>query len=97
MYNRARIPQISPSATLPKYTKQGFDNAFRVVANDVQLGGTLGKYSFNALQLRTVAVIDDRTAYGSGVAKEFQRFSSCWGKVIANEFTHDKATDFLQY
>ena len=43
MYHRAEIPQISPSATLPKYTKQGFDNAFRVVANDVQLGGTLGK------------------------------------------------------
>ena len=66
MYNRAAIPQISPSATLPKYTKQGFDNAFRVVANDVQLG-TLGNYSFNTLQLSTVAVIDDRTAYGSGV------------------------------
>ena len=43
------------------------------MANDVQLGGTLGKYSFKTLQLRTVAVIDDRTAYGSGVAKEFQK------------------------
>ena len=96
MYNRAEIPQISPSATLPKYTKQGFDHAFRVVANDVQLGGTLGKYSFKTLQLRTVAVIDDRTAYGSGVAKEFQKgFQSAGGKVIANEFTHDKATDFF--
>ena len=81
MYHRAEIPQISPSATLPKYTKQGFDNAFRVVANDVQLGGTLGNYSYKTLQLRTVAVIDDRTAYGSGVAKEFQKgFRAAGGK-----------------
>ena len=66
------------------------------MANDVQLGGTLGKYSFKTLQLRTVAVIDDRTAYGSGVAKEFQKgFQAAGGKVIANEFTHDKATDFF--
>ncbi len=96
MYNRAGIPQISPSATLPQYTKQGFKTAYRVVANDVQLGGTLGRYSYNTLNLKTVAVVDDRTAYGSGVAKEFQKgFEASGGIVVANEFTHKTATDFF--
>ena len=39
----AGIPQVSPSATNPKYTRQGFKTTFRVVADDTQLGGTLGK------------------------------------------------------
>ena len=96
MYNRAGIPQISPSATLPKYTRQGFKRAYRVVANDIQLGGSLGKYSFGSLGLKKVAVIDDRTAYGAGVAKEFQKsFEKAGGKIVSREYTHDKATDFF--
>ena len=96
MYNKAEIPQISPSATIPKYTQQGFKFAFRVVANDVQLGGTLGKYGYNKLKAKTVAVIDDRTAYGSGVANEFIKgFTEAGGNVISQQYTNDKATDFF--
>ncbi|MGC7986004.1 ABC transporter substrate-binding protein, partial [Salmonella enterica] len=64
IYFDAGIPQISPSATNPKYTQQGFNTAFRVVANDGQLGGVLGRYAVNELKGKNVAVIDDRTAYG---------------------------------
>ena len=71
IYNDAGIPQISPSATNPKYTRQGYTPAFRVVADDVHLGGTLGKYAFGTLKGKSIAVIDDRTAYGQGVAEEF--------------------------
>src|SRR5215210_5454825 len=71
IYSEAGIPQISPSATNPKYTQQGFKTAFRVVANDGQLGGTLGKYAVDTLKSKQIAVIDDRTAYGQGVADEF--------------------------
>jgi branched-chain amino acid transport system substrate-binding protein len=71
LYNDAGIPQISPSATNPKYTRQGFTGAFRVVADDVHLGSTLGKYAVETLKGMNVAVIDDRTAYGQGVADEF--------------------------
>jgi branched-chain amino acid transport system substrate-binding protein len=62
IYHDAGIPQISPSATNPKYTQQGFKTAFRVVANDSQLGGTLGKYAVETLKSRQIAVIDDRSA-----------------------------------
>jgi len=95
IYSDAGIPQISPSATNPKYTRQGFKTTFRVVADDVQLGGTLGKYAVNTLKGKAIAVIDDRTAYGQGVAEEFSKaVVAAGGTVVAKEFTTDKATDF---
>jgi branched-chain amino acid transport system substrate-binding protein len=95
IYNTAGIPQISPSATNPKYTRQGYTNVFRVVADDVHLGGTLGKYAIETLKAKNVAVIDDRTAYGQGVADEFEKgVAAAGGKVVGREFTNDKATDF---
>eukprot|EP01037_Dinobryon_pediforme_P022932 gene22932-24247_t len=63
IYSNAGIAQISPSATNPKYTQQGFKTAFRVVANDAQLGAVLGKYAVTTLKTRNIAIIDDRTAY----------------------------------
>ena len=95
LYSDAGIPQISPSATNPKYTRQGFKTAFRVVADDTQLGSALGKYAVNDLKGKAIAVIDDRTAYGQGVAEEFAKaVEAAGGKVVAKEFTNDKATDF---
>ncbi|MFO1250784.1 MAG: branched-chain amino acid ABC transporter substrate-binding protein [Inhella sp.] len=95
IYSDAGIPQISPWATNPKYTRQGFKTAFRVVADDVHLGGTLGKYAVKSLNGKSIAVIDDRTAYGQGVADEFEKgVKSSGGKLVGREFTNDKATDF---
>ena len=95
IYHDAGIAQISPSATNPKYTLQGFKTAFRVVAHDGQLGGTLGRYAVNTLKIKNVAIIDDRTAYGQGVADEFEKAAKKAGaKVVGREYTNDKATDF---
>jgi branched-chain amino acid transport system substrate-binding protein len=95
IYSDAGIPQISPSATNPKYTRQGFKTAFRVCADDVHLGSTLGKYAVKELKGKTIAVIDDRTAYGQGVAEEFTKAAKASGGNIAEtQFTTDKATDF---
>jgi branched-chain amino acid transport system substrate-binding protein len=95
IYSDAGIPQISPSATATAYTQQGLKTAFRVVANDGQLGGTLGKYAVTQLKGKTIAVIDDRTSYGQGVANEFEKgVKGAGGKIAKREFTNDKATDF---
>ncbi|CAM8645688.1 LivK ABC-type branched-chain amino acid transport systems, periplasmic component [Comamonadaceae bacterium] len=95
IYSDAGIPQVSPSATNPKYTRQGFKTAFRLVADDAQLGGTLGRYAVKELKGKSIAVIDDRTAYGQGVAQEFTKaVEAAGGTVVAKEFTTDKATDF---
>ena len=95
LYSDAGIPQISPSATHPQYTRQGFKTTFRMVADDARLGATLGKYTVGTLKGKAIAVIDDRTAYGQGVADEYSKaVLAAGGKVVAKEFTTDKATDF---
>ncbi len=95
IYSDAGIPQISPSATNPKFTRQGYKTTFRVVADDVHLGGTLGKYAVTQLKGKSIAVIDDRTAYGQGVADEFEKgVKAAGGTTVGREFTNDKATDF---
>jgi branched-chain amino acid transport system substrate-binding protein len=95
IYSDAGIPQISPSATNPKFTRNGYKTTFRVVADDVHLGGTLGTYAVRTLKAKSIAVIDDRTAYGQGVADEFEKaVKKAGGKIAKREFTNDKATDF---
>ncbi len=95
IYSDAGIPQISPSATNPKFTRQGFKTTFRVVADDVHLGGTLGRYAVKDLKGKSIVTIDDRTAYGQGVAEEFAKAVKASGGAIQDaQFTTDKATDF---
>ncbi len=96
IYSDAGIPQISPSATNPQFTRQGYKTTFRVVADDVHLGGTLGRYAVQTMKGKSIAVIDDRTAYGQGVADEFEKaVKAAGGTVVGREFTNDKATDFM--
>ncbi|MEY3202530.1 MAG: hypothetical protein RIR70_2080 [Pseudomonadota bacterium] len=95
LYSDAGIPQISGSATNPKYTDQGFKTAFRVMANDVQQGKVLGEFATGNLKAKKIAIIDDRTAYGQGLADEFEKaVKASGGEIVAREFTNDKATDF---
>jgi branched-chain amino acid transport system substrate-binding protein len=97
IYFDAGIPQISPASTKTDYTKQGFTSAFRVVANDGKLGGTLGKYAVETAKAQKIAVIDDRSAYGQGVADEFikgVKASSKTAQIVGKEFTNPNATDF---
>lgn len=94
LYFDAGIPQVSGSATNPKYTQQGFATAFRVMANDVQQGKSLGEFAAKQ-GVKNIAIVDDRTAYGQGLADEFKKAAEANGlKIVANEFTNDKATDF---
>ena len=95
LYSDAGIPQISPSATNPKYTDQGFKTAFRVVANDNQQGKVVGEYIAKDLKVKNLAIIDDRTAYGQGVADVVEKAAKAAGaNIVAREFTTDKSTDF---
>ncbi len=94
VYSDAGIPQISGSATNPTYTNQGFKTAFRVMANDVQQGKALGDFAAKK-GYKNIALIDDRSAYGKGLAAEFQKAVEAAGlKLVATEYTTDKATDF---
>jgi branched-chain amino acid transport system substrate-binding protein len=95
IYSDAGIPQISPSSTDPEYTRHGYKTTFRVVANDTQLGGTLGRYAVKDIKGKSIAVIDDKTAYGVGVAAQFEKAAKeSGGTIVGHVYTNDKATDF---
>ncbi len=95
IYFKNGIPQISPSATAVRYTAQGYKTAFRVMANDAQQGKALGEFAAKVLGAKQIAVIDDRTAYGQGLADEFVKSAEANGaNIIVREYTTDKAVDF---
>ncbi|MCB1912600.1 MAG: branched-chain amino acid ABC transporter substrate-binding protein, partial [Rhodocyclaceae bacterium] len=96
IYERAGIPVITPSSTNPKLTQQGYKVTFRVIANDLQQGAAMAKYVTDKLKATKVAVIDDRTAYGQGLADAFvENLKRLGVQVVGREFTSDKATDFM--
>jgi branched-chain amino acid transport system substrate-binding protein len=95
VYNQANMPMISGSATNPKLTEQGFKNIFRTVGRDDQQGPAVAAYIANELKLKKVAIADDATAYGEGLANEVEKTLKAAGvQVVTREKTNDKATDF---
>jgi ABC-type branched-subunit amino acid transport system substrate-binding protein len=94
VYNDAGI-LMSTVGTNPKITQSRYPNVFRIVASDNQVGGSMASYSAKELKIKTVGVIDDRTAFGQGIADEFVKQARANGLTVAGrEFTNDKASDF---
>ncbi|WP_137938300.1 branched-chain amino acid ABC transporter substrate-binding protein [Chitinivorax sp. B] len=94
IYSDAGLPQIA-MATAPTYTQQGFKTTFRAMTSDTQQGGVMGPFVVNKLGFKKIAIIDDRTAYGQGLADEFEKSAkAAGGQIVKREFTNDKATDF---
>ena len=99
IYHDAGIPQITPSASSPQYTHQHYNTTFRNIANDEQLGPALARYAMQNLQAKRIAVVDDRTSYGKGLADEFSKNvkrngAASGASIVATQYTNDKATDF---
>ena len=96
IYSDNGIPQISPSATAVAYTASGYKTAYRVMTNDAQQGSVLGNFAVTKLGAKKIAIIDDRTAYGQGLADEVEKAAkAAGGEVVAREYTSDRATDFM--
>ena len=94
IYNDAGLPQIA-MATSPEYTQQNYNNTFRMMTSDTQQGAAAGEFMVKDLGAKSVALIDDRTAYGQGLADQVAKaVEANGGKVIAREYTTDKANDF---
>jgi branched-chain amino acid transport system substrate-binding protein len=95
IYNNAHIPMITGAASNPAITQQNFPYVFRLAANDNVMGARMAEYATQVLHARRAAVIDDRTAYGSGVADVFTATAKKNGiEIVGREYSNDKATDF---
>lgn len=96
VYNDCGIPHVTGAATNPALTKPGYKTTYRIIANDNALGSALALYAADTLKLKKVAIVDDRTAYGQGVAEVFKNTAKSKGMTVVDEqFTNDKATDFM--
>ncbi len=96
VYNDCGIPHVTGAATNPDLTKPGYKTTYRIIANDLALGAGLAFYAADTLKLKKVAIIDDRSAYGQGVADIFKKTAKEKGMTVVDEqFTTDKATDFM--
>ena len=96
IYNDAGVPMVAGSVTSPKFTQQGYNNTFRIIANDLQQGQALAKFAVGQLKAQRIAVIDDRTTYGQGLADDFAKsVEAAGGKVVKREYTTNSATDFM--
>jgi branched-chain amino acid transport system substrate-binding protein len=95
IYHRAGIPMISGSATNPMLTERGMRTVFRTVGRDDQQGPAIAAYLVNEVKARKVAIVDDKTAYGEGIANEVEKYlRGAKVSIAGRERTSDKETDF---
>ncbi len=95
IYNGANIPMITGSATNPELTERGLKGVFRVVGRDDQQGPAVANYLVANAKPKVVAIIDDATAYGKGLANEVEKTLKAAGvKVLAREQGTNKTVDW---
>ncbi|BCQ26327.1 ABC transporter substrate-binding protein [Caballeronia sp. NK8] len=95
IYNDAKVIMITPAASNPALTEPGYPYVFRLTTDDNVLGAKMADYALNTLHLKRVAVIDDRTAYGSGVADVFVATAKKLGiDIVTREYSTDHTVDF---
>lgn len=91
----ARIPFVSPSATNPAIITPECDVCNRVALNDALQGYTDAEYAYDVLGVRSVAVMDDSSDYGAGLADLFtERFVELGGTVTSRNGIQVGDTDF---
>ena len=95
VYSDAGIVQIAPASTGHQYTLQHFDTALRIMGHDDSSGAYTGAYAVKTLKAKRIAVVDDRTSFGSGLATQFIKgVEANGGTVVDREYFDDKTTDF---
>jgi len=95
VYAKAGIPMISGSATNPQLTERGLKTVYRTVGRDDQQGPAIASYIASELKAKKVAIADDKTAYGEGLANEVEKtLKGDKVSIVGRERTTDKETDF---
>lgn len=95
IYRDAGVTQITPSSTNPLYTLQGFKTTYRMIATDAQQAPALATYAAKQMGAKTLAIVDDATAYGQGLADQFSKNAQALGiKVLSRDACNDKTVDF---
>ncbi|NTW28122.1 MAG: branched-chain amino acid ABC transporter substrate-binding protein [Coriobacteriia bacterium] len=94
VYNKSNLAMVSVSSN-PALTANGLPNVDRVVAKDDAQGAAAGKLVAGTLGFKKVAVVDDGTPYGQGLAAQFiKAYTAAGGTVVAEEHVSSNENDF---
>src|SRR5215471_19736156 len=95
IFDQAGLPIVTASATNPDLSKQGWKIFHRALANDAAQGPAVGKYILDQLKGKKVAVIDDASDYGKGLADIVRStVKDNGGSVSTSESIDPKAQDY---
>ena len=95
IYEDEGILMITPAATNPAITQQGYKMVFRTIGTDDQQGPTAGDYIADQIKPKQMAVIHDKQQYGQGIAEEVKKTVEAKGvKVAMFEGVNKGQTDF---
>ena len=83
VYEEEGIMQITPASTNPKFTDEGGWNVARVCGRDDAQGIVAGKFIAKQYAGKKVAIIDDKSAYGKGLADETRKALNAAGMTEA--------------
>ena len=79
VYEKYNIAAVSAAATAVDVTERGLKTVNRIVARDDFQGPAGAEYAVKTLGAKTVFIIQDKTAYGSGLAEEFKKAAESLG------------------
>src|SRR5689334_16558177 len=91
---KVNLGMISPSATRTDLTEQGWKNFFRVVPRDDVQGTTDANFMIDQLKAKKVLVIDDQTAYSTGLRDVVVQALEAKGATVNTDSITQKDTDF---
>lgn len=92
IFEQAKLPAITPSATRPSLSAPGYEIFHRGVGNDLAQGPAAANYIKNVLKAEKVFVVDDQSAYGAGLADEVKKVLGA--AVIGSDKATEKQTEF---
>lgn len=89
VYAESNVVQITPASTNPEFTERGLKNVFRVCGRDDAQGPTAAAYVIKHFGDKRIAVVDDKSTYGQGLADEFAKALNAGG---VKEVLHESIT-----
>lgn len=93
IYAAAGIPQLSVS-TNPKYTRMNLKTTFRITADDIQQGATIGKLISEQLRAKSIYTLDDKTTFGIGLVEEVSKILNARNMSAPHHSIDPNAADY---
>lgn len=94
VYKEDNLAMVSPANTNPKVTERRYLNVNRVCGRDDVQGPVGAEFAVKELKAKTIFVVNDKTAYGQGVAEAFRDKAKELGANVAGFVGTEEKSNF---